>query len=514
MPGRVACRRRSGARGGLPSFWESGAKLGDRPVTAAWLENSDCCPAMRAGNEGWIWIVSDGPTNNLMAVKVDDDPISFSGLYSLSGASPSDWESLASAVVGGQPYLYIGDTGDNANARATFTIYRVKEPVADGTGAVIAGSEFETIVCAFPGGDVPAHKDVETLLVDPLTGDMYVITKRITPASIYKLAHAASYTGTQTLEALGNVWTPALSQDASADASTQGYIVGGSIRPDGCMVALKNYYSIYTFVWDHDNHDSLKEALEEDLENPPQLLFDGYVGGTRPAGFSNNETKGEGICWDRHGRHLYTVSEHMAAYTLNNEHPIFEYRGLAKAPTTISFQDGASGYSGTRDTYVNSTAGSQGTASGTATTMIADYDASDANRVAFLKFDLSSVPEGAQVVGAHVQLYINTEGDDLFVHEMYQAWDENSTFTSLGGLPAFDGVDASVDPIQTCYGLSPQTGSFRLNIPKETVQGWLDGTIPNEGLLFHSGTNINGFQFRTREHATAADHPKLVIRYI
>jgi hypothetical protein len=115
--------------------------------------------------------------------------------------------------------------GDNGNARATIAIYRIKEPViTGGNGTLTAGTDYETIVCQYPAGDVPSHKDAETLLADPDTGDLYIVTKRITPAKVYRLAHAASYSGTQTLESLGTIWTPPFA--APYDNANGGYYVG------------------------------------------------------------------------------------------------------------------------------------------------------------------------------------------------------------------------------------------------------------------------------------------------
>ena len=78
----------------------------------------------------------------------------------------------------GRPLLYVGDIGDNASRRASVDVYRVAEPrVGDGATAPAARLRLR-----YPDG---AH-DAEALLVDPLRGDLVIVTKALGAARAYR----------------------------------------------------------------------------------------------------------------------------------------------------------------------------------------------------------------------------------------------------------------------------------------------------------------------------------------
>ena len=100
------------------------------------------------------------------------------GAYPVDGATAVDWEDIA---VGpgpkqGTSYLYLGDIGDNASERNPITVYRVPEPTGplDGTGATLTGTEKFSL--RYPDGPV----DAESLIVDPQSGDLFIIDKEYT----------------------------------------------------------------------------------------------------------------------------------------------------------------------------------------------------------------------------------------------------------------------------------------------------------------------------------------------
>ena len=51
----------------------------------------------------------------------------------MSGATAVDWEDIAAGPgpVSGVAYLYLADIGDNAKARTSVQVYRVREPLVN-----------------------------------------------------------------------------------------------------------------------------------------------------------------------------------------------------------------------------------------------------------------------------------------------------------------------------------------------------------------------------------------------
>lgn len=496
------------AAAGNPA-WADGVSIGNRPTTSDWQENSGVArsrlAANGAGDSGHLWHISDSPANALLAQRISD--AAGRGKWTLTGATISDLEDIASATVGGVDYLYLADIGDNSNARATFNIFRVVEPTI--TGSDQSTANFIQIVCEYPAGDLPSHKDAETIFVDPATGDIYIVTKRITPAKLYRLAHAASYTGTQTLEFVGDIWTGPFTDDATGP-STGGYYVGGAINDAGTLLVLKNYQDVFVFPRNPATQ-TIFQALSQ-----TGIVVEGYVGGERPSSHPNNEPKGEGICFLANDD-LITTSEYNATYGSSaSAYPTFRYAKLAATPIQVEFQEGTNGYAGTSDTYIWSLSTEQGNAKGTETTFVCDYNSGTDERYGLLKFDLSSIPPQATIIGCDLYLNINTEGQFFELRKMYQPWNESSTYTSLGGLPAFDDVDAASvpDAVHGNYDTIQGTGVFvQIKIPVATVQAWVDGTIANEGWVVYGTTNPDGLQFASSENATASDRPRLVVRY-
>lgn len=490
-----------------------------RPVTAEWQETSGICRAAKSANAGHLWMESDGTIGKIFSVRMSDGATR--GAWTLSGFATTggDWEDIASATVGAQSYVYVCDSGNNLNtvdsrgAGIDGRIFRVKEPTITGTdGTLTAGTDYETIAWAFPAANIPTHRDVETLLADPDTGDLYFLTKRITPIAVYRLAHAASYTGTQTLEYLGTITTPAVISEP-ADNQNDGYVVGGDINADGTEIVLKSYSTAYIF-----SRNKATQTILQALQGTPQDV-PGYVGGfvTHRQGAHHplGEPQGEGICFDLLNN-LYSASEFVSTHGSGaSAHPTFFYERMNVLPTEVSFQEGASGYAGTSDTYVTSLLAGQGTSNATAANFIVDYNSGTDERFGLLKFNLSSIPSGAIIVGCELTIYIDVEGNAIRLHKMYMPWTEASTYTSLTRLPLFNDVDAATtaDTIHSGYG--GLTGPLRIKVPTSTVQAWVNGSKVNHGWVLYnpSTSDGNGFQFRSKDHTTAADRPKLVVRY-
>src|SRR5262245_1539086 len=135
------------------------------------------------------------------------------GVWRVAGAKAIDWEDMA---VGpgprrGQSYLYLGDIGDNSRKRDQITVYRVAEPrITPKDSSSTIQNPHETGVADVIRLKYPDGKyDAETLLIHPLTGDLYIITKmRGAPARVYKLRAPAPKSGVSSLSYVGELRFP------------------------------------------------------------------------------------------------------------------------------------------------------------------------------------------------------------------------------------------------------------------------------------------------------------------
>jgi len=498
----------SASNSSLIPYFADGVAVGTLTFSG-WTENSGIVRTQRSENAGYFWSNDDALVNPMQMRAIQISSATNGGAWSLTGATGVDSEDIASVTVGTNSYVYLFDSGDNSDNRASFNIFRVREPIITGSAGTLTNTTgYITIVATFPAANLPTHKDVECGFADPQNGDIYLITKRAFPIVMYSLPYADGYSGTQQLTYGGTTYAMAFSTQALG--TNNGYVTGCDISPNGLEIVVKNYNDMYLF-----QRASTQTSIFATLQTTPTYLA-GYVGANRPCSHPNNEPQGEAVAFESTGRDLYTASEYVTGVggTTDTEYPLFKYSRLSSTYTTMSFQDGADSYSGTVDTYINSTAGSQDVSQSTQTTIIADYDSGVAERFALIKFDLSAVPSTATIVGCDLFLYVEVEGQDFELHKMYMVWFETSTYTSLTRLPLFNDVDAASVSDATWGNYDTLTGQIQVNIPVATIQNWITGSIANQGWVVYGTTNTDGAQYSSRESLTQNRKPRLVIRYI
>lgn len=224
-------------------------------------------------NPGMLWTHNDSGNGN--QVFLVDDKLNVRLTCVLQGVENRDWEDIA---VGPGPeenknYVYVAEIGDNEARYKYKRIYRFEEPVASDTVHELKITQFDAITFSLPG----KRKDTETLLLDPLTKDLYIISKREEPVYLYELKYPQSTTDTLTANEIMSL------------PFTQ--IVAGDISPDGRQILLKNYEHIYW--WRNPSGKTIAEALSEKPAEVPYEI----------------EPQGESITWSRDTSGFYTVSE-------------------------------------------------------------------------------------------------------------------------------------------------------------------------------------------------------------
>jgi hypothetical protein len=230
---------------------------------------------------GVFWVHNDsGDSARVFAVGDDGRDL---GAYTLSGASAIDWEDIATGPgpSAGVTYLYVGDTGDNAHARASVQVYRVAEPPVD-TGVTSPPPQTLTGVAKLTFTYPDGPHDAEALLVDPVSGEMFVVTKDTSGIALVFRAPANLAGGS----------TTALTLVATLELGSGHQVTGGDISPSGDVVALRTYVSVRLF------NRSAGKPLEKAFWNP--LKCDGATA---------NEIQGEAIGITPDGLGYVTASE-------------------------------------------------------------------------------------------------------------------------------------------------------------------------------------------------------------
>ena len=163
------------------------------------------------------------------------------GTWKVSGATNDDWEDIAAFrdEKTGKCMLFIGDIGNNERLRSDMSIYRVAEPQisdADKNSSKkkpSATEAAEEIKFQYPD----MRHDAESLLVHPVTGDIYVLSKRFSGAAgVYKLAAGFSSEKTVILKKI---------TDLSVPAVPNGLLTGGDVSSDAKRVVICDYFSAY-----------------------------------------------------------------------------------------------------------------------------------------------------------------------------------------------------------------------------------------------------------------------------
>lgn len=199
-------------------------------IEASGLAASKCQP-------GVFWTHNDsGDGPYIYALNERGDNL---GTWRVSGARNIDWEDIATFKdAAGKCYVYTGDIGDNKLQRETHTIYRVPEPAvtaasAGTTGTTAAQTEpAEALEYTYPDGG----QNAETMLVHPVTGDIYVLSKsRDKPSGVYRLPAGFGGSGVRAAK-VAELKVPAI---------PFGLLTGGDVAPDGRSVVVCDYAGGY-----------------------------------------------------------------------------------------------------------------------------------------------------------------------------------------------------------------------------------------------------------------------------
>jgi len=189
-----------------------------------------------------------------------------------------DWEDMAIGP-GNEPgldYLYLGDIGDNFHLRPYVTIYRIAEPQPDPAGGTVDDVATFDLVYPDPGFDS------EAMLVDPVTGDLLIITK---PGS-----DEAALIFRAPAEDLVDGARINLTQVGSFPLEAGTFVTAADIDRTGAAIVLRGYNQVW--LWARTDLGFTETFAAEPCRTP-----------------STAEVQGEAIAFAADGFSYYTISE-------------------------------------------------------------------------------------------------------------------------------------------------------------------------------------------------------------
>lgn len=237
-------------------------------------ELSGIAPSHR--NPGLLYVHEDSGNSNEVYVTAADGRNA--GKLVLTGITNRDWEDIATGPgpEKDKSYIYVAEIGDNNSVWPGIFIYRFPEPDLSAANAttVINVTTVDKIELSYPGGPVNA----ESLLLDPLTKDLYIATKEQGRSTLYVARYPQSITSKTTLVAL--------------DKLPFDLLTAGDISPDGTEILVRNTGQIW--YWKRQAGETIAAALLRKPQDAP---------------YARNERQGEGLCFAVDGSGYFTDSE-------------------------------------------------------------------------------------------------------------------------------------------------------------------------------------------------------------
>ena len=170
-------------------------------------------------DRGLLWTHNDsGGDTRVYGIGADGTT---KATVTLGGAVARDWEDIAS---GPDHTVWVGDVGNNAKTRKVVNVYRFTEPqaLADTT---VAAQRFDF---AYPDGP----QNSEAIMVHPVTGRLYIVSKSQVGGAIYAAPQTLSTSSVNQLTKI---------------ASAPLKVTAASFTPDGNRFVLGDYTTAYVY---------------------------------------------------------------------------------------------------------------------------------------------------------------------------------------------------------------------------------------------------------------------------
>ena len=249
--------------------------------------------ALGLRNPGVLWSLNDsGGGAFLFAVNETGVVL---GRYSVKGAFNFDWEDMASGQDSeGAPVLYVADIGDNFEIRSDVQIYSVAEPKLEFLHQKSGELEVEVqsiYRASYPDG----MHNAESLLCHPLTGRLYIITKKPSgECGVYSFPEKLSSGDIMKLERVADIRLTEMTRKGKKPIDNR-LSTAACFSPDGNRLVLMTYSSLYE--WDLPKSVPFRDALGK----KPLRIEIPFM------------PQAEAVCYSQDGSHFWCTSERLPA---------------------------------------------------------------------------------------------------------------------------------------------------------------------------------------------------------
>jgi len=179
--------------------------------------------AVSPTDDGLLYTVNDSGHEPVVYV-IDRTDATIVGTTLLAGVDSDDVDPEAIAVDD-EATLWVADIGDNLRTRDDIALYALPGP---GTGAASVTPR------GYPLRYADGPTDAETLLADPSSGRMWVVTKGLLSGSVLRVPARLRTDADNLLTPLADLRVPA-------------QVTDGTVLPDGNAVVLRTYGRAYVY---------------------------------------------------------------------------------------------------------------------------------------------------------------------------------------------------------------------------------------------------------------------------
>lgn len=284
----AACSRDPGTRDAGDAPQPRGESLAGVLLDAQLAEVSGLAASRR--HRDVLWLLDDGGNPaRLFAVNTSGDRVA---TLRIEGVTKTDWEDLAAFRLDGRDYLLIADTGDNGGLRRTLQLHVIEEPRRLENARL---KPAWSIVFRWPGGP----RDCEAVAVDPLRGEILLISKRHRPPELFALP-LRPRGGVQTAVKLGLLAgvpqpdTAELRRNARR-ARVLRQITAADVSPDGDTLAVMTYRDLLLY------RRPAGQSWGQATARPPKVASLPWL------------PQAEALGWSTDGQGLYVTGEFIPA---------------------------------------------------------------------------------------------------------------------------------------------------------------------------------------------------------